>query len=77
MKEKYREIEVSGRGQFPYDMLRYGQCYPVTTTDAHNIESDARERRTVKLASHCNSMHMMSTIERFRSFMWAAEEVNL
>lgn len=77
MKEKYREIEVSGRGVFPFDMLRYGQCYPVTTTDAFNIEPESRERRTVKLATHCNALQLQSTVERFRSFLWTAEIVNL
>lgn len=77
MKEQYREIEVTGRGIFPYDMLRYGECYPVTTTDAHNLEPDAREPRTVKLATYSNVLRLQSTCERFRSFLWSAEVVKL
>ena len=73
---KYYKIEVSGRGIFPYDMLRYGQCFPHATSDAHMIEPDAREPRTITLATYATStLAVQSTLDRFASFLWTAEVV--
>ena len=73
---KYYRLAVTGRGTFPYDMLRYGQCFPECTSDAHNLEPDAREPRTIQLGCYATSaLHMQSTVDRFASFMWTAEVV--
>ena len=78
MQLKYFEIEVTGKGVFPYDMLRYGQLFPCNTTDAHNLEPDVREKRTVKLGCYSRNAGMIiGTMERFRSFLWAAQIIKV
>ena len=67
---------VQGKGKFPYDMLRYDTCYPINPSSTYNIEADARESRTVRLAvcgSRPNSFY--PTVERWRSFGWDVTEV--
>ena len=77
MKETIHTIEVAGRGAFPYDMLRFGCCWPSTTTDASNIEPDAIGKRTIRLDVYGNVVHLDHTLLRFRSFLWAAKAVHL
>ena len=73
---KYFKIEVSGRGTFPYDMLRYGQCFPHATSDAYLIEPEARDPRTITLATYAvSSLSVQSTLDRFASFLWTAKVV--
>jgi len=69
-------FKVTGRGEFPLDMLRYDECWPSTTLDAMSIETPAnRGKRTVTLESN---RYMAPTEGRWLSFGWrvldAAEE---
>ena len=50
---------------FPYDMLRYDQCWPVTSEDAFKVVSDV-DRRSIKMRSY-----RAPTIEHWSSFGWA------
>lgn len=33
------EFRVSGRGEFPTDMLRYDLCWPASQGDSHSIDT--------------------------------------
>lgn len=69
------KITVTGRGDFPLDMLRYSQCYPSAPIDVENIASGigpgsigkravtvCMDRVPYALAQNC--------IDRFKSFGW-------
>jgi len=70
MSKKYFKITVEGIGQFPYDMLRYDQCFPFTETDSANISLRYEKRQVTLRAS------MPPTRERWQSFMWRVVEVD-
>src|SRR5690606_20481075 len=61
------EYYVTGRGAFPFDMLRFDQAWPATTDDAIGLS------RTDNV--HIRSIRLMSckppTIERWESFGWS------
>lgn len=61
-------LVVEGRGDFPFDMLRYDTCMPHEETDAHRIER-AGERRRLVLCRRSVS-DTTGTPERWRSFGW-------
>ena len=77
MANKVFTIEVSGRGTFPYDMLRYGSCWPADTEAARHMEPDAKERRTLTLNVYGNAAGLIGICERFRSFLWSAEIIKI
>lgn len=58
---------VEGKGKFPFDMLRYDQCFPCDGWSAHNISVDTPDLRTVKLI--CISSTGI-TAARWASFGW-------
>lgn len=65
-------FKVRGKGQFPLDMLRYDECYPVTPVDVEYIESRKRVdgktvAREVSLATH---KRFAPTEGRWESFGW-------
>lgn len=60
-----------GMGTFPFDMLRYDDCWPESPDDALNIgvtpvNRRYRERRRVTVVAHNDF-----AIERWMSFGWA------
>lgn len=56
---------VTGRGEFPHDMLRYDSCWPYSISDAARMAGT--ERRTIKLQTgQLNS----PTVARWDSFGW-------
>jgi hypothetical protein len=58
---------VSGRGQFPYDMLRYDQCWPADTESALLMDSEVNSHvRSIKLHSYREP-----TLDRWSSFLWS------
>jgi hypothetical protein len=59
---------VTGRGHFPFDMLRYDRCWPCTGEDAILIDYNQRNRepRSIHLRSY-----QMPTIGRWSSFLWS------
>jgi len=66
-KIKY-EYFVSGRGDFPYDMLRYDNAWPATGEDAARLFylDDRREVRSIRMRSY-----QRPTIDRWSSFGWS------
>ena len=64
-KVRRYEFYVSGRGDFPVDMLRYDQCWPLGPTDAAMLYPTVRDHRFAAIASNTPP-----TPERWRSFGW-------
>jgi hypothetical protein len=59
---------VSGRGDFPFDMLRHDSCWPATGVDAARLFylDDRRDVRSVRMLSYSKP-----TIDRWSSFGWS------
>jgi len=71
------EYYVTGRGRFPYDMLRYDSCWPADGESAASMavdfgDPDYREYRSIKLRSYREP-----TIARWDSFIWSVGRVKL
>jgi hypothetical protein len=67
-------FKVRGSGEFPYDMLRYDQCYPMTTDDAVRLGYGGR--RDVVLISNTDRMRRVGpTIKRWESFGWTCHSL--
>lgn len=73
------EFIVEGRGEFPFDMLRYDGCYPYGQHDVHRmytnpaISSQSREVRRVALQKIHNGRPTPTNVvatERWNSFDW-------
>lgn len=64
---------VVGRGDFPYDMLRFDECYPVDGDSAANIVRWTRGTREVVLISHQPRKWWNPTFDRWRSFGWVVK----
>ena len=62
---------VSGRGQFPLDMLRYDQCRPANGDDCAKLQSDVREQRQIKMVSWQPRRLWEPTAGRWGSFLWS------
>lgn len=60
------EFTVRGAGEFPFDMLRYDECYPKTGDDVASML--ASRRREVTLITH---RRFGPTSNRWASFMWS------
>lgn len=73
---KLKFFTVAGRGQFPFDMLRYDQCWPVGSDDTVNLDApetaeEYKKIRQVKLATFGNH-----TPARWSSFGWSATQLS-
>lgn len=71
-----RLFTVEGTGEFPYDMLRYDQCWPHYSEDASALGSpytaeERRSRRRVVLECAHDSGPCE---ERWASFTWRVVE---
>lgn len=65
--KKLYQYYVSGRGIFPYDMLRFDSAWPATTDDAHLMFAEHSPGiRSVQIRSYKEP-----TIERWSSFLWS------
>ena len=58
---------VEGRGQFPYDMLRYDSCYPRTGIDAAKLVERGPRRIEMVMVDHYG--HGPER-QRWASFLW-------
>ena len=73
---KGSEFVVSGRGEFPFDMLRRDECWPVDTQSAAGMALDNstlagfRQERRVHLRSNG-----AVTVRRWESFGWKVEMI--
>ena len=69
MKVALWEFVVQGSGEFPYDMLRYDQCWPATeAVDSGRLGTRSNELRTVRLRGLRSP-----TTGRWNSFSWRVE----
>jgi hypothetical protein len=69
--KKLYEYFVTGRGPFPFDMLRYDGTWPASGEDAAKLDSpfereERRNPRSVKLHSY-----RKPTVDRWASFGWS------
>ena len=62
--------EVTGNGEFPFDMLRYDACWAVDQTDAGRMSMHSRSLRTVRVRSYSPSSVSTFTPARWESFGW-------
>ena len=64
-------FEVSGKGNFPLDMLRYDQCWPRSPEDVSRI-LDQVCNGTKKVSINLTS-YSQPTVDRWKSFCWSCE----
>ncbi len=71
MAKVYR-FKVRGRGEFPFDMLRYDSCWPETSGDVHEMfyDKNIKEER-IKLRDIMFLSNSPPTKARWSSFMWS------
>lgn len=67
MAERQYKYKVMGRGDFPWDMLRYDRVWPLSTPEPHRLDSDEAwgKVRTVEVAG------LGCTPDRWSSFLWS------
>jgi hypothetical protein len=64
---------VTGRGHFPFDMLRHDKCWPCTSSDAASLAYyNKEEPRSIHLRSY-----QMPTEGRWSSFLWSVGKEQL
>lgn len=67
---------VVGRGEFPFDMLRYDACWPKTGDDAGAMHYDNVTRegiREVRRVTLCSDGRGAPTFGRWSSFGWSVD----
>jgi hypothetical protein len=65
---------VTGRGDFPFDMLRHNRCYPATSEDAAKLERpDSPTQRAIRLVA-CTIAEI--TPDRWESFGWKVHDID-
>lgn len=72
---------VSGRCDFPFDMLRYDGAYPASEQEAKKLQSfcqDIRENRAVERFSvELRTCHNFApTPRRWESFLWKVTHID-
>ena len=67
--QHWHRIEVTGRGKFPIDMLRYDQCFPLYMSDREIIEHPIDELQIVALG-HWGPSSWKPTASRWKSYHW-------
>lgn len=82
----HQSFTVSGRGQFPIDMLRYDTCFPVNPESVsviydccsnHDLNAlHNTEPVKVRLARYVDSKVTQPTIDRWRSFGWNVLDIS-
>jgi hypothetical protein len=76
------EFWVTGRGSFPFDMLRYDMCHPYGPDDAAEMgpptngmdDMSYRRWRSIRMISYA---HAGPTVDRWRSFGWTCSPEKL
>ncbi len=62
-------LVVEGRGEFPFDMLRYDSAFPYREEDSSKLKPGRHEMRRVVLCRRgVNALR--STVARWSSFGW-------
>lgn len=71
-----RRFTVTGRGSFPYDMLRYDSCWPARQEDTAMLErATRRDRPTGTWSLILCAVGSSPTTARWESFGWKVSEV--
>lgn len=72
-----RYFTVTGNSAFPYDMLRYDQCWPLRESETPAMSDNAHlgERGLRSIVMATDSPHA-PTLGRWQSFGWAASKVH-
>lgn len=74
MKLKFWTFTVTGFGDFPFDMLRYDRCSPLTSDDARSIANASKHAKPqIRLVSHLKS----PTEGRWQSFGWSVSNIKM
>jgi len=77
MKNNFHtRFTVAGRGTFPYDMLRYDECFPVYPDDSNNMNPSIIEHREIELSHTSRNNFWFPTEGRWSSFGWIVTEIN-
>ena len=74
MKMYQFEYVVCGKGEFPYDMLRYDGSYPAYMIDADHIGRRSNDYRCVTLHAWHPNKDWNPEGERWKSFLWKVDE---
>jgi hypothetical protein len=69
-KKRYRYV-VTGKGQFPFDMLRYDRACPWSSDDARKLGAWPVDETFLKPRSIEMTSHNPPTIARWASFNWS------
>jgi hypothetical protein len=64
------EYAITGRGEFPWDMLRSDMAHPISSDDAALMSCYNREQRVIKLRTWSRNKMWRPTYDRWRSFGW-------
>ena len=64
-----QRFSVTGRGFFPFDMLRYDRCWPESQDDVTNLGLNEMVR-VVTLKRYSSVKGELPTIARWQSFRW-------
>lgn len=67
----YHTFLVTGRGEFPFDMLRYDSCFPVDAGTPGLYSVSNRNVRAIKMASWQRNKYWAPTTGRWSSFGWS------
>jgi hypothetical protein len=65
------EFYVSGSGVFPFDMMRYDQCWPASGEDAARLEWERISARGQGIRSIKMLSYREPTVDRWASFTWS------
>jgi hypothetical protein len=67
---------VTGSGNFPFDMLRYDQCFPATQDATVSINSKLPGDRSVEIRRYVSDKTTMPTVGRWASFGWTVSNTS-
>lgn len=70
-------FRVRGGGQFPFDMLRYDQCFPSAETESPLLGLRNGEYRQVELQRYTETAKDYPTVGRWLSFGWQIIESSI
>lgn len=75
MAAKRTEFTVQGFGTFPFDMLRYDQCWPKSEKlDSTAIERSTRREYPTERVTLLSDAPNVPTTGRWRSFGWTVTD---
>lgn len=72
-------FDVTGNGIFPWDMLRYDECFPYSPEEAAKFQGlDDEDREcTIRLATYSPDTAVRPSARRWATFGWTVTIVNV